>query len=132
MMLSKHVLWFPILPQEHAMLVVQVESKPSHAIQVFMNRVVLVTIFSAHCVQRVPSQTLAQILVQFLVLHVLLAFIPQVLLLFHVQHAVLGIFLRSSSKRHATRAHLVNGRLGRSIHMQKLLCRENFKTYQTN
>jgi hypothetical protein len=79
--------------------------------QVRTKLALLVTILSAHCVQRVPSQTLAQILVQLLVLHVLLAFIPQVLLLFHVQHAVLGISLRSSSKRHATRAHLANGKI---------------------
>ena len=75
-----------------------------------MNRVVLVTILSARCVQRVPSQILEQILVQLLVFHVLLAFIPQVLLLNRVQHAALGISLRSSSKCHASRAHLDNGK----------------------
>ena len=84
--------------------------KRSHVIQDFMNRVVLVTILSARCVQRVPSQILEQILVQLLVFHVLLASIPQVLLLNRVQHAALGISLRSSSKCHAPRAHLANGK----------------------
>ena len=63
-----------------------------------------------HLVLLAPSQILEQILVQLLVFHVLLAFIPQVLLLIHVQHAVLGISLRSSSKCHAPRAHLANGK----------------------